>query len=69
MSATNEGEKEKSSHGGRSRFRQRKLFTLHPDAIEALRRMAEDDAEASGSMSRKLELLIFAAAKADEDGS
>lgn len=39
------------------------MFTLHPDAIEDLRWLADMDLEATGSMSRKLEQLIFAASK------
>ena len=40
-----------------NRVRARKLFTLHPEVIEELRRLAEAE---NSSMSRKLERLITA---------
>ena len=51
----------------RPRRRQHKTFSLHPDAFELLRWLADQDSQAEGSMSRKLELLIFAAGKEASD--
>lgn len=37
----------------KTRFRQRKLFTLHPDALDSLRRMAENDGDPVISPTRR----------------